>query len=100
MKAVTICGSMKFAEEMKQVAFELESKKGYTVLQCVYNDLKKEITPEMFENLKQAHFKKIEMCDIIFVMDVNGYVGDSVKQEIEYAKTHNKEIIFYSQNNL
>lgn len=30
---------MKFSEEMKRIAFELESVRGYNVLQCTYNDL-------------------------------------------------------------
>ena len=36
MKVVTICGSMKFEEQMKSIAFELETKADMCVLQCVY----------------------------------------------------------------
>ncbi|MBS6196524.1 MAG: hypothetical protein KH828_13220 [Clostridiales bacterium] len=97
MKTVTICGSMKFAEEMKRIAFALESLKGYNILQCTYNEQNKEITPEMFENLRQAHFKKIDMSDMIYVVDLNGYIGNSVKQEIEYARGHHKENLFHSK---
>ena len=97
-KTVTICGSMKFSNEMKRIAFELESMKGYVVLQCTYNDSKTEITSQMFENLKKSHFRKIEMSDMIYVVDKDGYVGDSVKQEIEYAKNLNKEIRYYSKS--
>lgn len=99
MKTVTICGSMKFSKVMKRVAFELESIKGYNVLQCTYNDLNIEITSKMFDNLKQSHFRKIDMSDMIYVVDVNGYIGDSVKQEIEYAKNNHKEISLYSKSN-
>lgn len=99
MKTVTICGSMKFSEEMKRIAFELESIRGYNVLQCTYNDLNIEITPKMFDNLKQSHFRKIDMSDTIYVVDINGYIGNSVKQEIEYAKNHHKEILFHSKDN-
>lgn len=97
-KTVTICGSMKFSNEMKKIAFELESINGYVVLQCTYNDSKTKITSKMFENLKQSHFRKIEMSDMIYVVDKDGYVGDSVKQEIEYAKNFNKEIRYYSKS--
>lgn len=98
MKTVTICGSMKFSEEMKKIAFQLESIRGYNVLQCTYNDLNIEITSNMFDNLEQAHFRKIDMSDMIYVVDVDGYIGNSVKKEIEYAKKHQKEIIFYSKD--
>lgn len=97
MKTVTICGSMKFADEMKNIAFELESVRGYNVLQCTFNDLNLEITPKMFENLKQAHYRKIDLSDMIYVIDIDGYIGDSVKKEIEYAKAHQKEVVFYSK---
>lgn len=36
MKTYTICGSMKFAEDMKKIAYDLEISKGYNILQCVY----------------------------------------------------------------
>ncbi len=38
------------------------------------------------------------MSDTIDVVYVNSYIGHSVRQEIEYAKTHHKEIIFYSKD--
>ena len=40
MKVVTICGSMKFENEMKRVALALETKHNMSVLQCVYNENK------------------------------------------------------------
>lgn len=58
MKTVTICGSMRFSSEMKRIAFELESSRGYNVLQCAYNELNLEITPSMRKNLERAHLKK------------------------------------------
>ena len=34
METVTICGSMRFSQEMKEIAFMLESRYGLNVLQC------------------------------------------------------------------
>lgn len=96
MKIITVCGSMKFSNEMINIAFLLESKKGFNVLQCTYNEQEIEITPEMLENLKKAHYEKIKMSDIIYVVDIDGYIGSSVKKEIECAKKLNKKIIFHS----
>ena len=59
MKTVTICGSMKFSEQMKKIAFNLESCQGYNVLQCTYNEQNIKITPEMSKNLRMAHLKKM-----------------------------------------
>ena len=44
-----------------------------------------------------AHKKKIDLSDAIYVVDIDGYIGQSVKQEISYAKQQGKEIIFHSQ---
>ncbi len=96
MATITVCGSMRFSEEMKSIAFELESKKGFTVLQCAYNNLNEKITPQMLENLKKAHYEKISMSDIIYIVDIDNYIGDSVKKEIEYAEKLNKRIVFHS----
>ena len=35
MKTLTICGSMRFADEMQEIAYALEVHKGYNILQCV-----------------------------------------------------------------
>lgn len=45
---------------------------------------------------KEAHFKRIELSDAILVVNVNNYIGDSTKLEIEYAKKLRKEIIYYT----
>lgn len=45
--------------------------------------------------MKEAHFKKIELSDSIFVLNINNYIGDSTKMEIDYAKKLGKKIIYY-----
>lgn len=38
VKTYTICGSMKFYNEMRKIDYELEIYKGYNILQCIYCD--------------------------------------------------------------
>ena len=38
------------------------------------------------------HKRKIDMADEIFVINVNGYIGESTKSEIEYTKKHGKKV--------
>lgn len=45
--------------------------------------------------LKDEHFKRIELSDAIFDINVNNYIGESTNLEIEYAKKLGKEIIYY-----
>ena len=51
---------------------------------------------EQLIKLREAHFKKIELSDAIFVVNVNNYIGESTKLEIEYAKKLGKEILYYT----
>lgn len=86
MKVVTICGSMRFAKEMQKVAWELEAKNGYVVIQCVYNDRETKETDEEILNIVNAHWKKIDISDAIYVVNIGGYIGESTKKEIECWK--------------
>lgn len=96
MKIVTLCGSLKFQKEMMTVA-EKMALEGYCILTPVYFVSKKiDITKKQLINLKEAHFKRIELSDAILIVNINNYIGDSTKLEIDYAKKLGKEIIYYT----
>ncbi len=95
MKTYTICGSMRFAEKMKEIALFLEIEKGYNILQCIYVDNKFTLSNDDIKKLEIAHYKKIDISDGIYVVNVNGYIGESVRREIEYAKKYQKDILYY-----
>ena len=97
IKTITICGSMKFAENMKQIAWKLEVEEGFSVIQCVYNEQKEPITDEAQKRLAAAHYRKIDMCDAVYIVDIDGYIGKAVSNEILYAKEKGKELIFHSR---
>ncbi len=92
MKVITICGSLKFFEEMKLYAEKL-TLEGNCVLNVNY-PAREDYSKDEINALGAAHFKKIELSDAIFVVNKNGYIGEAVKKEIDYAKKQNKEIIF------
>lgn len=92
MKVVTICGSMKFKDKMMEVARDLEIKNKYVVIQCVYSNDR--FNEEEQVLLADLHYKKIDISDVIYVVNVDGYIGTSTKKEIEYAKSLNKKIIY------
>lgn len=89
-KIVTICDSMKSKDKMIEVAKDLEIKNKYIVIQCVYSNDKFNEKEQLL--LADLHYKKIDISDAIYVVNVNGYIGTSTKEEIEYAKSLNKEI--------
>jgi len=42
--------------------------------------------------LDQLHFKKIDMCDVIMVINFGGYIGSSLQKEIDYATAQGKRV--------
>lgn len=94
MKVVTICGSMRFYEQMQQIAFELETERGWCVLSPV-GGANTSPSEEGLKRLAAAHCKKIDLSDAVYIVNINGYIGKSVTQELQYAREHNKEIIFH-----
>ena len=44
------------------------------------------------EMLDDMHKRKVDMADEIFVINVGGYIGDSTRSEIGYAKLTNKKV--------
>lgn len=96
IKVVSICGSMKFADEMINIATDLEKKYGWCVLQCVYNV--GNVNEQELDNIVQAHYKRIDISDAIYVVNIGGYIGNSVKNEIKYALDHDKEVIYHEKN--
>lgn len=94
MKVVTLCGSMRFTKQMQRIAMELEINRGYCVIQPIY-DSDIILGEKDLDFLSKAHFKKIDISDIVYIVNIGGYIGESVSKEIQYAKERNKEIIYH-----
>ncbi len=95
MKTYTICGSMRYEKEMRKIAYLLETQKGYNILQCTYGDRNFKADDDGLKELEEAHYKKIILSDGIYVVNIDGYIGESVKKEIEFAEEHKKEILYH-----
>lgn len=93
MKVITICGSLKFQNEMMRISEKL-SLEGNCVFIPVYPVIKRKRNKEELDNLKKINFKKIELSDAIFVVNKNKYIGESTNLEIEYAKKLGKKILY------
>ena len=94
MKVITVCGSLRFEDVIKNYTEKLELE-GNCVLSIIYPTKDKEnYTYEEIHTLEIGHYKRIELSDAIFVINKNGYIGKAVRKEINYAKEHNKEIIY------
>ena len=96
MKVITICGSYIFKKEMIDISEKL-TLEGNCVL--MPNELSKsnkdDYSQEEALMIDKMHKEKIKLSDAILVVNVDGYIGNSTKSEIEYAKSLNKDIIYY-----
>jgi len=97
IKVVTICGSMKFSKEMIKIASRLEKEKGWCVIQCVYDVDANPTTQDAIDNIVNAHWKKIDISDAIYVVNIDGYIGNSTKNEIDYAIRKGKEVMYHEK---
>ena len=89
---------MRYAKKMQRIAGELALDKGWCVLQCVYDLNFTSLTSDNLSLLKNEHLKRIELSDAIYVVNIDGYIGDSTNLEIEYANKLGKEIIYHEFN--
>lgn len=94
---ITVCGSLRFKKEMMEISEKMELK-GNCVLTPIYptKDDKDAYTEKELLMLGKMHKEKIKMSDAILVVNIDGYIGDSTKSEIEYAESINKEILYYT----
>lgn len=97
MKVITVCGSYKFRKEMMEITEKMALKGNcmLTPIDLTKHD-KNAYTEDEILILRKMHRAKIKMSDAILVVNVNGYIGDSTKSEIEYARLLDKEILYYT----
>lgn len=96
MKIITVCGSYKYFNIMKEVALDLELQGNCVLTPIDLTKPKENYTDNDFIMLGKMHKEKIRISDAILVVNVDNYIGDSTRSEIEFAKSLNKEIIYYT----
>jgi len=104
-KVVCLCGSTRFTEEMLVKQWEL-TKQGYVVLGwCALpssyfsGEDKTHIGDKegVKEIVDEVHKRKIDLTDEVMVLNIGGYIGESTRGEIEYAKANDKPIFYLEE---
>ncbi len=98
MKIITVCGSLRFYKEMMEITEKMELE-GNCMLVPIYNPSrpnKDNFTEDEALMLDKMHKERIKLADAILAVNVGGYIGSSTKSEIDFAKSLNKEIIYYT----
>jgi hypothetical protein len=92
-RIVVLCGSTRFKE-----AFEGANRgltlSGYVVLAPgVFGHADGiELTEASKTALDALHFRKIDLADEVFIINVDGYIGESTRNEIAYAERVGKPV--------
>jgi len=97
-KIVCLCGSTRFHDAYVEANFQ-ESMAGNIVLSCgvfghtIHSD--RPMTTHQKAQFDILHRRKILLADEILVINVDGYIGDSTRLEIEFAEAKGKFVRYW-----
>ena len=83
---ITLCGSTRFKDDFLYWNKRLTLAGAIILMPGVFAHSGDKITKEEKVRLDQLHRRKITISDGIFVINKDGYIGDSTKQEIAFAE--------------
>ncbi len=98
-KIVTLCGSIKFWDKRQELYKKLELENKYAVIGITPHVMNRNFTEDEEDLLDELHRIKIDLADAIYVVNVNGYIGKSTREEIECAEQKGKEIMYLEKIN-
>jgi len=91
---VCLCGSTRFRDEFALWNYN-ETMAGNIVLAPgVFGHPGDPLINENKERLDELHLRKIDMCSKVLVINRDGYIGDSTRAEIEYARKKGKLVCY------
>ena len=92
---VTLCGSTRFKDAFLAAQKRL-TLEGYIVISVGLfghsgdDEVWTEGTKAMLDDM---HLRKIDMAEAIYVVTPGGYIGESTRREIAYARQQGKQIL-------
>ena len=101
-EVVCLCGSTRFVDTFndwrKRLTYE---GKIILSIELVTTQAKSEdpqhVNLELKQMLDELHLRKIDLSDRVLVLNVNGYIGESTRREINYAEDIGKPITYLEQ---
>jgi len=93
-RIITLCGSTRFKEDFISSQKQLTLEGNIVISVGLFghsgdNEVWTDKTKEMLDDM---HLRKIDLADEIFVVNPGGYIGESTRREIEYAKKTGKAV--------
>lgn len=89
---VTLCGSSRFSDAFREANLR-ETLAGKIVLSIgcdTKSDDALQLQPGDKERLDQLHLRKIDLSDEVLILNIDGYIGDSTRRELAYARETGK----------
>ena len=98
-KVITLCGSTRFKDAFLQEQKRLTLEGNIVISVGLFGhsgdeEVWSEGTKAMLDDM---HKRKIDMADEIFVINVGGYIGESTRSEIAYAKRTGKAVRYLEE---
>jgi hypothetical protein len=101
---ICLCGSTRFIDQFATATWTLELR-GHVVLGCT-------LLPMWFCGVRSHfaeatgtkqqrdwhHLRKIDLADEVLVLDIGGYIGESTRNEIDYATRTGKPVRYVSND--
>lgn len=100
-----LCGSTRFSHSFREQNLRLTIA-GHIVLSIgcdlrsdheLWSDLDAEAVEKLKADLDELHKRKIDLADEVLVLNVDGYIGDSTRSEIEYAEKLGKPVRYLEE---
>lgn len=98
-KVICLCGSTRFKDDFIREQQRLTLAGNIVLSVGVFGHGDNiHLTSGEKAMLDDIHLHKIDMSDEIFVINRNGYIGESTEKEINYAVIANKPIRYMEEN--
>lgn len=105
-RIVCLCGSTKFGTVFAKMNLE-ETLKGHIVLtigcnmrdDIVFSYLDKETYNQTKKELDALHLDKIKISDEVIILNVGGYIGESTRNELNFALSLGKTVRYLEEPN-
>lgn len=103
---VCLCGSTRFWRQFQRSSLA-ETMAGRIVLSIGaasgtddehFGNLPREEYDRVKDMLDQLHLRKIDLCDEVLILNVDGYIGASTARELAYARSLGKPVRFLEEN--
>ena len=104
-RIVCLCGSTRFMAAFQEANLR-ETLDGNIVLsigcntkddQVILGHLPEVEMQKVKDRLDELHLRKIDLADEVLILNVRGYIGESTRRELEYAREQGKVVRFLEE---